>query len=262
MSINYFIIGNWEEAQKRFFVCHGIFGSARNWRSFIYRLHKSRPDCCFIVVDLRCHGESHQQKPPHNLERCATDLIDLETHLGCVDGIIGHSFGGKVALCYATLTDYKRIWTLDTPPGSSSAAQKGEAHLVLQSLKTVPLPVKRRKDVAQYLLNNGFSSSIAQWMTTNVRPSTGGYIWRFDLTGIEQLLDDYFRRDYWGLLKNPPRKSHINLVRAEKSDRWTSEQIAQLEQLHKTQVHLLPDAGHWLHVDNPNGLMKMLVNHL
>ena len=28
------------------------------------------------------------------------------------------------------------------------------------------------------------------------------------------------------------------------------------------QFHSLPDAGHWVHVDNPDGLFAILVEHL
>ena len=28
--------------------------------------------------------------------------------------------------------------------------------------------------------------------------------------------------------------------------------------LHPAQVHLLPDAGHWVHADNPEGLLKIM----
>lgn len=262
MPLNYFVIGNPKTAIKRFFVCHGIFGSSRNWRSFVYKLSKDCPTYCFFVVDLRCHGQSHQQKPPHTLRSCAQDLLDLERQEGEMDGVIGHSFGGKVALCYGRLTENKMIWVLDSPPGGQSDAQRGEAQQVLQALQRVPLPLQKRKDVAVHLSKMGFSVMLSQWMTTNVKPAQGGYVWRFDLAGIEQLLNDYFQQDYWSFLENPPSSLDIHVVRAADSDRWQSAQLARLSRLTKTQVYLLPNAGHWLHVDNPKGLMGLLRKRL
>ena len=34
---------------------------------------------------------------------------------------------------------------------------------------------------------------------------------------------------------------------------------AELERSGQTKVHVLPNAGHWLHVDNPRGLMAMML---
>lgn len=73
--------------------------------------------------------------------------------------------------------------------------------------------------------------------------------------------------DYWPLLEQPPNGMEIDIVRAEKSDRWDSDIIQQLERLAsrradkikgKVLVHVLPDAGHWVHVDNPKGLLEIV----
>lgn len=73
--------------------------------------------------------------------------------------------------------------------------------------------------------------------------------------------------DYWHLLEQPPKGMEINIVRAEKSDRWDPDIIQQLEDLSsrrvdetngKVCVHVLPNAGHWVHVDNPKGLLEIL----
>lgn len=73
--------------------------------------------------------------------------------------------------------------------------------------------------------------------------------------------------DYWPLLENPPNGMEVGIVRAEKSDRWDSDIIEQLEHVAarrddatkgKVSVHVLPNAGHWVHVDNPKGLLDIV----
>ena len=179
-----------------------------------------------------------------------------------MDGIIGHSFGGKVALCYGVLARKRKVWVLDSPPGGQSISQRGEAQMMLQSLKNIPLPLKNRKEVATYLLQQGFPPMVSQWMTTNVKPSTKGYVWKFDLAGIECLLADYFQQDYWPVLEHPSEGLDIHLVRAANSDRWQPTQISRLSRLTKTKVYVLPNAGHWLHVDNPDGMLDLLIKGL
>ena len=51
-----------------------------------------------VLVDLRMHGASQDFSPPHTLAACVADLRALENSIGPFHGVIGHSFGGKVAL--------------------------------------------------------------------------------------------------------------------------------------------------------------------
>ena len=71
------------------------------------------------------------------------------------------------------------------------------------------------------------------------------------------MIEDYFTLDTRTILGTTDRPIH--LVRAEKNLRWTQSMIDELEQLSpNTTVHLLENAGHWVHVDNPSGLQQLL----
>ena len=98
-------------------IIHGIMGSRKNWGMMVRRLHEAYPHLRIISLDLRCHGESADISGPHSVTRCAEDLNHLALVLGRPQCIIGHSFGGKVALCYASLfaSDLEMVWTLDSP---------------------------------------------------------------------------------------------------------------------------------------------------
>lgn len=72
---------------------------------------------------------------------------------------------------------------------------------------------------------------------------------------------------YWPLLEHPPQGMEISVVRAEKSDRWDPNVVQQLESVASRQgdrsegrvsLHVLPNAGHWVHVDNPKGLLEIM----
>lgn len=56
-------------------------------------------------------------------------------------------------------------------------------------------------------------------------------------------------------------------MRAENSDRWDPDVIQRLGSLAnregdgskgKFSVHVLPKSGHWVHVDNPKGLLEIV----
>lgn len=59
----------------------------------------------------------------------------------------------------------------------------------------------------------------------------------------------------------------IAIVRAENSDRWHPHVLQKLEDLAKKEkrpdegkvlLHVLPKSGHWVHVDNPKGLLEIM----
>lgn len=245
---------------------HGILGSGQNLRAVARRLCTEQPDWGFILPDLRNHGESHGFLAPHTLEACASDLDALADSLGLAPRLaIGHSFGGKVALVWGAAAEARgrvveRVWALDVPPGrpDRALAASSEVVRVVTTLRALPLPFPRRESVVSALTERGFSPAIATWMTTNVRPGEGGFVWRFDLDGIEAMLHAYAETDTWPWLESPARRARVDVVRAGRSERWSDAEFARFsrENLH---LHVLENAGHWVHVDDPDGLHRLLV---
>lgn len=243
---------------KTAFVLHGILGSARNWRTFARELVRRHPAWRFVLVDLRNHGDSHGAPPPHTIAACADDLAALAAQVGAPSVVVGHSFGGKVALAYAQAhgAGLDAVWVLDAIPGPVDL-EDGDVDRVVAALRDVPMPVARRNDVHAALIARGFTEAIAAWMTTNVHPVPGGYGWRFDLDAIAAMLASYERLDLWPFLNET--RLDVRIVRAERSDRWTPRELAPFADA-PPNVRLVPlaDAGHWVHVDNPEGLHDLL----
>ena len=258
--LNHVVIG--DTSNPIVAVLHGIFGAGNNWRSFIQKWHRLRSDLCFVLIDLRNHGGSPHFDSDNTLMQCAVEVLELQSEVGDFSAIVGHSFGGKVALQCAAVpifSDIEQIWALDSFPGALNTddQDQNEVRTVLSWLNAVPLPVKKRSEVKYFLMEQGASEMISQWMTTNLSRTPEGFVWRFNLDGIAEMLNDYFVQDLWHVLEFPNSQTSTHLVRALRSDRWDAEAIETLEELGEGQYHTL-DAGHWLHVDNPAGLLKML----
>ncbi len=278
-----------EDAPRLCFVMHGVLGAGHNLRSLIKRLAAARPGYRFVLIDLRYHGKSLGAPPPHCLDSCVDDLFDLAEHLGrAPDVVMGHSLGGKVALSYAKRHEeaslalrapqlsqhgvLQQIWTLDSDPGAQLSGGAHQVRQVVGALLAHPGPFDSRGDAVAAIESEGMSNGLANWLATSLDKRESGYEWRFEMSKIEKLVDDYFSIDLWPYLESrgtaaPGRASAIRyeLLLAERSDRWSGsmkDRATGLKGLPRVFVHELADAGHWVHVDNPDGLLEILTTNL
>lgn len=72
-------------------------------------------------------------------------------------------------------------------------------------------------------------------------------------------------------MENPPKGMEIVIVRAEKSDRWDQDAIERIQKLAsqggsdspgKVSFCVVQNAGHWVHVDNPKGLLEIVASKI
>lgn len=258
---------------------HGILGARKNWGSFARRLALEFPTWQFLLVDLRCHGDSTllSKKGRHTVASAARDVLQLVGQLKMTPRLlIGHSFGGKVVMSMADqatkpLARPVRVWVLDATPGKVYAGGDGEDHPedLIAALKEMPAVVPSRRTVIEALSRRGFSAGISQWMTTNLRPTEGssGFSWVFDINGVEEMYQSYQETNLWPLVEGVPEGVHINFLRAERSlHRWQTDDVERIRMAERiacregagVQMHVLEDAGHWVHTDNPDGLFRIL----
>jgi esterase len=264
--LSHFVIGE-PGAPKLGFLLHGALGAGHNLRSIAQKLVKLRPDYRLVLPDLRHHGGSQGAPPPDTLEACALDLRALASALGATPSVvIGHSFGGKVALMLASLgEDLEQVWVLDSNPGPQDPTANPEVLRVIEAVRRTTRGAKDRKTIVHELVEQGLSSGTANWLATNLKLEGDGYVFALDLDAIETLMRDYFSVDLWPVIDTPAGGATYHLVVAEQSDRWAQ---PNRERLHaaarnpRTPLHVVPNAGHWLHVDNPAYLLSLLSENL
>lgn len=247
------------------YILHGILGAGRNWAGVARRLVRARPDWGAVLVDLREHGASQGFPPPHTLDACARDLDALAKGIGRrMDAVLGHSFGGKVAMTYVSSGSRPaQLWVVDSTPEANLVG--GSVGEMLARLRKLPGPFETRAAGIEALRAQGLTDPIARWIATNlVGDRAAGYRWRFDLDSIDELLDDFARQDLWGMLEAPPMGTDIHFIRAEGSGVLTGDSLARMERLAEGEQIFLHSVsgGHWVNAENPDALHRLLIEGL
>jgi len=252
---------------RSFVLLHGILGSGPNLRTLARRLVEQRPGWAAILVDLRRHGGSLEAPGPDTLEQAALDVAELARSLERpARAVLGHSFGGKVALQWLASSDHELadVFVVDSNPGPRPDARGSEGTLrVLDVLGSLPGPFAAREDFVSAFVAEDPRPAIAQWLAMSLRRDDDG--WRFGppLPSIRALLASYFAVDLWPVVESPPARSRVHLVIGERSsvlDAADRERAARIAARipERASVTLLP-TDHWVHVEDLDGLLRAVV---
>jgi pimeloyl-ACP methyl ester carboxylesterase len=225
-----------------------------------------RPDWGAVLVDLRLHGGSQGFAPPHTVSAAAGDVSELVRRIAPgPHALLGHSFGGKVALSAASCTGdgLRQVWVIDSTPEAGLTGAGATDLLAL--LHRLPGRFADRRQAADTIQEAGFSRLVAEWMATNLERTGDAYVWRFRLEDMEELLSDFFDSDLWATVRDPPAGADLLFVRARRASIIRPEVAHRIASLEKKgfPVRLIEiDGGHWLNMDNPEALLNLLRSEL
>lgn len=254
-----------DRAERWIVFLHGILGRGNNWRGIARRLVAALPTWGAALVDLRAHGDSRHLSPPDDLDAAAGDVARLVATLpGPLGGVLGHSFGGKVAVAALTTLRVPHVFVVDSLPGARPDRRGAEGTTrVVSLLGELPDRFESRDAFVAHLVARGLSNEVAQWLATSLDRADGGVRFGLDVARIRALLDDYFARDLWPLLDPPPSGTRAHLVIGGRSSVFQPDDRAYAAALaarhpEAVAVHVLESADHWVHVDDPSGLLAIV----
>jgi len=249
--------------------CHGILGTRANWQSIGRRFVEARPSWGAVLVDLREHGDSLGLSGPHTLRAAASDLADLERSLSApTEGALGHSFGGKVVLEWMRSRAGRptEAWIIDSSPSPSAANRDSTATAtVIRTLEALPRTWPSRDAFVAALIEAGQPPPIAKWLAMNLRRTDGGgHTFGPNLAVIRELIEDYARTDCWDMVEAPPARCTLDLVIGGRSDVFSAADRDRAERIaaqnSRVSVHVIEEAGHWVHVDSADALLRLLTS--
>jgi pimeloyl-ACP methyl ester carboxylesterase len=256
--------------ERAIFFVHGILGRGTNLRTIARRFVEARPGWTAWLIDLRGHGQSPKGTPDPSLEGAAQDLVDLAGQASQpLAAIAGHSFGGKVALEAArigVLAALEHVVVIDSSPGSRNS-QRGEESVlaVIDSIKSLPVRLASKSDFIEALTASGTSLTLAQWLAGSVEKAGDHVKFMLDLEEIRTLVFDYLARDLWPVVERPPGAVHVHLIIGDRSKSWPPAERERAARIAASNPRVTLDvlaAGHWVHMDNPDGLLRKMLEYV
>lgn len=253
---------------------HGILGSGANWRTFARQLVAAKPEWGALLVDLRLHGDSRTFAPPHTVEAAARDIVEALPRVGGdvpVRAVLGHSFGGKVGIELARQLGASpngpldQLIVIDSTPGARPD-YRGSSNVrhIVELLTELPAEFPDRNAFTAWVEERGVTRPVAMWLAMNVRPvpNTTRFAFRLDIAPIRAMMEDYFAEDLWPVLENPLGRMETHLIAGAESEVLDQSDRERGRALPRVTVDVIPNAGHWVHVDAPDALRELVLGYL
>jgi len=238
------------------FIIHGLFGSARNWRSLARRYAR---DFDVIAVDLRNHGQSFHD-PQMDYPSMAGDLLRLMDALALPRAhLLGHSMGGKTAMWFAHQWPERvdRLVVADIAPVSYHHSYAGLIEPVMQlDLSSI----RSRRDADEQLKAEIPDDAIRLFLLQSLEHSDAGWRWQINWPAIRAHIDDitgFPDIDGW-CIEQPSL-----FIRGGFSDYLRDEYWPLIERhFPKARLETIVRAGHWLHAEQPDAFFDITCRFL
>jgi pimeloyl-ACP methyl ester carboxylesterase len=211
------------------------------------------------LLDLRNHGRSfHAQE--FTYEAMATDILEYcdANNLSNVD-LIGHSMGGKVAMQFAVTYPemLNKLIVADIAP-KYYAPHHDQIMAALNAVDFSRRP--SRNDIDEIMKPFVPDMGTRQFLMKNVyHRSPGQLAFRFNLEVFNDHMDIIGKPLETGKVFSGP----VMFIRGAKSH-YVHKDDMQLIREHFPAAKLatVPNAGHWLHADNPDDFLNITLNFL
>jgi len=246
-------------------IIHGLYGSSDNWVSIGRKLAENFE---VFIIDQRNHGKS-----PHssnlNYQVLKDDLKEfMDEHSIDKAIIVGHSMGGKTAMFFAT--DYpERVTKLivaDISPRSYKSTNSSQllAHnTIIRAMYNLDFyGINSRQEIDDILSKSIPEDRIRQFLLKNIKRSEKNeYSWRINIKALKTELPNIMD----GLSEDQQRitQSPVLFLKGENSEYIQDEDRKIITKIFPFAfIKTIPDAGHWLHAEQPDFFLKEITDFI
>lgn len=252
-------------------ILHGLYGSSDNWLTVAKKLENR-----FTVwlPDQRNHGQSPHTET-HTYENMVEDLVEFfNLHQIGKAVLLGHSMGGKVAMLFAA--DYpEKINSLiiaDIAPKSYISSDVNYKHVrqhqvILEVISSLDLTIiSTRTEIDEFFATKLNDIGLRLFLLKNIRRKKDGrFAWKINVPvlkdAIESIVSDVDEQVFSD--RKPILNYPVTFIRGLKSDYVPDDDIEMIKSIYPdSQIIDIPNAGHWLHAEQPEKFLKAVLTSI
>ena len=237
-------------------ILHGLLGSSRNWGLVTKALEGK---VTVHALDLPNHGQS-----PHLEELSFGSMADAVLEWIDSSGLskvhlLGHSLGGKVAMCFAD----KHPERLESLIVADIAPKDYEPHSqdILEAMHALDLDgVSSRREAEEALTEAIPELAMRKFVLTNLVRSPDGFQWQVNLESILRALPDISSNP----MKGKTGYSGRTLILKGDTSNYILPEDEDLFQQYfpNSSLQTIPNSGHNVHFDNLPAFTELLCQNL
>ena len=230
---------------------HGLFGSLDNLGVLARDLVN---DHDIIQVDMRNHGLSPRD-PVMNYPAMAQDLLDtLDAQQIEKATFIGHSMGGKAVMALSALAPERidRLVAIDIAPVDYHVRRHDEIFAAINAVTASE--AKTRQQAAAVMRGHLNEEGVIQFLLKSYVDGE----WRFN---VPVLWEQYPHIVGWETI---PAWDHPALFLPGGNSPYVTEAYRNelLAQFPQARAHVIAGAGHWVHAEKPEAVLRAIRRYL
>ncbi|HBV2907093.1 TPA: esterase [Citrobacter freundii] len=230
---------------------HGLFGSLDNLGILARDLVA---DHDIIQVDMRNHGLS-PRSPEMNYPAMAQDLLDTLDDRQIEKAIfIGHSMGGKAVMALTALAPERveRLVAIDIAPVNYHVRRHDEIFAAINAVTDAQ--ASSRQQAASVMRQHLQEEGVIQFLLKSFVDGE----WRFN---VPVLWDQYPHIVGWETI---PAWEHPALFIPGGNSPYVTEAYREqlLAQFPQARAHVIAGAGHWVHAEKPEAVLRAIRRYL
>lgn len=241
---------------KHLLILHGLFGQADNFGTLSKRFSEFYT---VHAIDLRNHGRSFHDDDM-SLQAMAGDLLNyLDENQIETCFLLGHSLGGRAVIEFSYLYPQRleKLIVADMAPKAYPPHHQG----IFKALNSVDFDqINKRAEVEEVLKLYIPEYSVRQFLLKNVHSTDSGkYAFRFNLKVLNQWYNEMIEHEMSiGTFDKPTL-----FLKGGKSDYILPEDFDLIyKHFPKAEIKTVPNAGHWVHAENPNAFHDFVIEFL
>ena len=266
-------VWEWGDEDAPAVLClHGAYDHGRMWDHLAPRI--AALGFQVVAVDLRGHGDSQRLASGHVWAASVIDIARLSRHYGSPVGLVGHSFGGGQAMMVAATFPEDVRWVVNIdglgPPPSVFEEERDLAAVAAAGVASAervlwrsPRVYGSREEMAQRRGSINVRLP-AVWLDHLVAHGTAelgdGFVWKSDPMFSVGFPDDFSAEHLHAELAAV--RCPMLVITGGEHDTWSdlSEEdlAARLAHVSEAQHHVVPDAGHYVHIEKPDEVLGLI----